>query len=61
MSTNGGFPPLKYEKLPKNKERTKERTFASTKNVDIKHILSIELQNQMVGPKKDKIEVIESF
>ena len=47
--------------MPKKKERTKERTFAPTKNLDIKHILSITQNKPMVGPKKDTIEVIESF
>lgn len=64
MSSNGGFPPIKYIEMKEDKkELQKERFFAPIpkKNVDIKHILSLSVKKQMINLDKNEIEVIKSL
>ncbi len=67
MSSNGGFPPIKYINNSKNldkKDKTlkKERHYSvSHKELDIKKILNQSIVPPMIKLNQQKIEIIDSL
>lgn len=63
MSSNGGFPPLKLIKDDNKPSKIiKERAYSSsTKNVDIRHILSESIVKPMIELNKNEVNIIDSL
>ncbi len=67
MSSNGGFPPIKYINNSKNldkKDKTlkKERHYTQTlKELDIKKILNQNIISPMIKLDQHKLDIIDSL
>jgi hypothetical protein len=67
MSSNGGFPPIKYidnsKKLDKKNKRFKKERFFNqpVKDLDIKKILNQSVIKPMINLEQNKIDIIDSL